>query len=88
MSDPTEARVRRGWLNAYNKDYYGGGLMFLLGVGAVMKGFQYKIGSLSRMGPGYFPVAVGVVLAVMGILIALGARSNVVVPTGKDVHHP
>lgn len=83
-----DTRETKSFLTPYNKDYYGGGLMFLLGVGAVMKGFQYKIGSLSRMGPGYFPVAVGVVLAAMGILIALGARSNVVVPTGKEVHHP
>jgi hypothetical protein len=67
---------QQGWLNQYNRDYYGGGLMFLLGVGAVYKGMSYKVGTLSRMGPGYFPVAVGVVLALMGVLIALGARSN------------
>jgi len=67
---------QHGWLNQYNRDYYGGGLMFLLGVGAVYKGLSYKVGTLSRMGPGYFPVAVGVVLALMGVLIALGARSN------------
>ncbi|MDB5821838.1 MAG: tripartite tricarboxylate transporter TctB family protein [Herminiimonas sp.] len=67
----------KGWLNQYNRDYYGGALMFLLGTGAVYKGLSYNVGTLSRMGPGYFPVAVGVVLALMGVLIALGARSNV-----------
>ena len=77
----------KGWLNAYNKDYYGGALMFLLGVGTVWKGFDYKIGTLSRMGPGYFPVGVGAILAVMGILIALGARSNAP-KAGKKAHPP
>jgi hypothetical protein len=72
------ADAPQGWLNAYNKDYYGGGLMFLLGVGAIYKGLGYEVGSLSRMGPGYFPVAVGAVLAAMGILIALAARSTAV----------
>jgi hypothetical protein len=72
-----ENKGQQGWLNQYNRDYYGGALMFLLGAGAVYKGMSYKVGTLSRMGPGYFPVAVGVVLALMGILIALGARSNV-----------
>lgn len=59
-------------MGTYNKDYYGGILMFLLGAGAVYQGFSYQVGTLTRMGPGYFPVAVGVVLAAMGILIALG----------------
>lgn len=66
-----------GWLNQYNRDYYGGALMLLVGLGAIYKGLDYKIGTLSRMGPGYFPVAVGTVIAIMGVLIALGARRNV-----------
>lgn len=76
---------QQGWLNLYNRDYYGGGLMFLLGVGAVNKGMTYKIGTLSRMGPGYFPVAVGVVLAFMGILIALGAKRSA--QSGEVMQH-
>jgi hypothetical protein len=78
----------QGWLNAYNKDYYGGGLMFLLGVGTIWKGLDYKVGTLSRMGPGYFPVAVGAILALMGILIALGARSSAPAKPGKKAHPP
>jgi len=78
----------QGWLNGYNKDYYGGGLMFLVGVGAIWKGFDYKIGTLSRMGPGYFPVIIGAVLALMGVLIALGAKTNVPADNGKKAHPP
>lgn len=62
------------WFNQYNRDYYGGALMFLIGAGAAYEGVGYKLGTLSKMGPGYFPTAVGVVLAAMGVLIALGAR--------------
>lgn len=75
-----------GWLSSYNKDYYGGGLMFLLGVGAIYKGLDYKVGGLTRMGPGFFPVAVGAVLAAVGVLIALGARRAA--PAAAKEAHP
>ena len=44
--------------------------MMLLGVGAAVTGTGYKFGSLARMGPGFMPVVLGVVLAFIGILIA------------------
>jgi hypothetical protein len=75
---------QQNFLKRYNKDYYGGALMFLLGAGAIYAGTQYKIGTLSAMGPGYFPVAIGAVLALMGILIALSARTGGA--TGEDKH--
>jgi hypothetical protein len=52
------------------RDYYAGGLMLLLGVGAAVTGTGYKFGSLAKMGPGFTPVMLGVVLALLGILIA------------------
>jgi len=55
---------------AWKRDYYAGGLMVLLGVGAAVTGSGYKFGSLARMGPGFMPVVLGVVLAFIGILIA------------------
>ena len=54
----------------WKRDYYAGGLMLLLGVGAAVTGSGYKFGSLARMGPGFMPVVLGVVLAFLGILIA------------------
>jgi Tripartite tricarboxylate transporter TctB family len=54
----------------WKRDYYAGGLMVLLGVGAAVTGSGYKFGSLARMGPGFMPVVLGVVLALIGILIA------------------
>ena len=52
------------------RDYYAGGLMVLLGVGAAVTGTGYKFGTLARMGPGFMPVMLGIVLAFIGILIA------------------
>jgi uncharacterized membrane protein YhdT len=54
----------------WKRDYYAGGLMLLVGVGAAVTGTGYKFGSLARMGPGFMPVVLGVVLAFLGILIA------------------
>jgi hypothetical protein len=63
--------------HSINRDHYGGGLMFLLGVGAVLEGITYKIGTLGHMGPGFFPVALGVILALTGLAIALSGTPAV-----------
>jgi hypothetical protein len=52
------------------RDYYAGGLVMLLGIGAAVTGSGYEMGSLTRMGPGFFPTALGVLLAFVGVLIA------------------
>ena len=54
-----------------HKDVLGGALMIALGVVVAVQGSTYSIGTLSRMGPGYFPVALGVILALSGIAIAI-----------------
>lgn len=55
---------------SHRRDYYAGALMVLVGGGAAVVGSQYQLGSLTRMGPGFFPTALGVVLALLGIAIA------------------
>jgi hypothetical protein len=47
--------------------------MILLGLGAIFQGRTYQVGTLSSMGPGFFPVAVGVILTLVGLLIAVNA---------------
>jgi len=66
-----------GLINQRNRDYYGGGLMLLSGVAAAIQGARYQIGTLSRMGPGFFPMALGVILALIGLAIMVTARSSV-----------
>lgn len=55
------------------QDIIGGILLTALGLFAAFYAQRYEFGSLNRMGPGYFPVALGVVLAVLGLLIAIPA---------------
>lgn len=40
-----------------------------LGLGTVMQSLEYTIGTASRMGPGYFPLVLGVLLVAFGVLI-------------------
>jgi putative Ca2+/H+ antiporter (TMEM165/GDT1 family) len=55
---------------SHRRDYYAGALMVLVGGGAALIGSQYQVGTLTRMGPGYFPTALGIILAIIGIIIA------------------
>ncbi|MFM0742184.1 tripartite tricarboxylate transporter TctB family protein [Paraburkholderia xenovorans] len=72
QSTPHFAKSKR-----FRKDLYGGALVFLLGMLAILGGRSYKIGSLSYMGSGFFPVAVGAILVITGLAIAFtGKRSN------------
>lgn len=50
--------------------------MILIGLGAVNGGLEYHVGTAAHMGPGYFPAALGGILAFVGVLIALGARNS------------
>jgi hypothetical protein len=54
-----------------NRDYYAGALMALIGAGAVVEGYGYGIGKLTAMGSGFFPVALGAGLILMGGLMAV-----------------
>jgi hypothetical protein len=57
------------------RDFYAGGLMLLLGLGITLKGLTYRPGTLMHMGPGFMPTALGVLLVLLGIAIALAALS-------------
>jgi len=55
------------------KDFYAG-LMYLIVGGAFGIGaLEYNVGTGARMGPGYFPLILGVILAIIGLLISLKA---------------
>ncbi len=54
-----------------NRDYYAGALMAMIGAGAIVEGWSYGVGKLTAMGSGFFPVALGVGLVVMGALMAI-----------------
>lgn len=60
-----------------NKDFLAGLLFLLLGGFAVAVATAYPMGSAMRMGPGYFPTALGAVLCLFGgYLMARGIRAG------------
>jgi hypothetical protein len=52
-----------------NKDFFAGLMFIVIGTGAVFIARDYPIGSATRMGPGYFPVALGGLLFLFGVYI-------------------
>jgi Tripartite tricarboxylate transporter TctB family len=59
-----------------NKDRISAILLVLLGMGIILEGRQYGIGSLRGMGPGFFPVVLGVLLVLVGAAIGLTAPAS------------
>ena len=57
-----------------SRDYTGGMLMAAIGLAAAVQGSSYQLGTLERMGPGFFPTALGVILTAVGVAIAVSAR--------------
>ena len=54
-------------------DFYCG-LMFLgTGVAFAWGATNYKLGDAARMGPGYFPFLLGILMALVGVVVALKA---------------
>jgi len=56
------------------RDTLGGLLMIALGLAAAVIGRGYDLGTLRQMGAGWFPVALGVLLAALGLGVILTGR--------------
>ncbi len=70
------------------RDIYAGALVVLLGIGTALIGQRYQVGTLTKMGPGYFPVALGFLLTFLGCLIGVAALAGKsVVETSGGAHH-
>ncbi|TQM92203.1 MAG: tripartite tricarboxylate transporter TctB family protein [Roseinatronobacter sp.] len=64
--------MQRDW-----PDIFGGLLLAILGAGAALwAAMYYDMGSLRRMGPGFFPVLLGAALFLLGLVIALPALAR------------
>ena len=56
------------------RDAIGGGLLIIAGIAiAVHSATAFQVGTLARMGPGFFPVATSIILAIIGSVILLPA---------------
>jgi uncharacterized membrane protein YhaH (DUF805 family) len=55
------------------KDFWAGILFIVIGAFAIGMGAKYNLGTAARMGPGYFPRILGILLIVLGSVLALRA---------------
>jgi len=55
----------------HKQKYYSAGFMLLIGIATALGSLDYGMGTLDRMGPGYFPLLLGILLAFIGVLIAV-----------------
>ncbi|MGA8031401.1 MAG: tripartite tricarboxylate transporter TctB family protein [Casimicrobiaceae bacterium] len=58
------------------KDFWSGAMFVAVGVAALVLGSKYTLGSAARMGPGYFPRLLGILLVVLGAILALRALAT------------
>lgn len=55
------------------KDFYAGLLFIAFGITAIFIGRSYPLGTAARMGPGYFPRLLGILLILLGGALSLAA---------------
>jgi len=55
------------------KDFFAGLIFVAFGAAAIVIGSAYPLGTAARMGPGYFPRILGILLIVLGGALALRA---------------
>ena len=55
------------------KDFFAGLLFIAFGIAAIVIGSRYALGTAARMGPGYFPRILGMLLIALGLALAVRA---------------
>ena len=58
------------------KDFYSGLIFIAFGIAAIWIGSNYTLGTAARMGPGYFPRILGILLIVLGSVVLFGVMVN------------
>jgi hypothetical protein len=58
------------------KDFLSGVLFIFFGLGTTIVASQYKLGNAMRIGPGTFPIMLGIIVALIGLAIAIRAVRN------------
>jgi hypothetical protein len=62
----------------------GGLLLVAIGLGFAFYAARYNFGTMTRMGPGFFPTVLGYMLASVGVLVGLAGLNR---PGGLPVMH-
>jgi len=55
----------------HQKDFIAGLLFIAIGIAAIVISNNYALGTAARMGPGYFPRILGVLMIVLGAILSL-----------------
>ena len=79
MGEPDGKPVRIAGFNVV--ELVGGGVLSAVGIAAAIASANYGLGTLRQVGPGMFPMCLGIVLALMGVAVIFdGRRSMSVAP--------
>jgi hypothetical protein len=65
------------------KDFWTGFIFICFGLAAVYLGQDYQMGTAGRMGPGYFPTILGLLLAVIGAIAVVRSFLRPGEPVGR-----
>ncbi len=66
------------------QDFWSGMMFIVLGLGFSWQASSYQMGTAARMGPGYFPFWLGLVLALLGAIVLIGSLSKKATETHVD----
>ncbi|MGB3071926.1 MAG: tripartite tricarboxylate transporter TctB family protein [Ottowia sp.] len=55
------------------KDFFAGLVYMGVGIGFAVGATNYTVGDGARMGPGYFPMMLGIVLTIIGVIVSFKA---------------
>jgi hypothetical protein len=55
------------------KDFFSGLMFLVVGIAFAWGATNYTIGEGARMGPGYFPLVLGILLGVIGLMVVFGS---------------
>jgi len=76
---------------ASQKDFFSGLMFTIVGITFAIGATNFTVGSAARMGPGYFPLLLGIVLAILGVLVTLQSFKSKAVdgdPIGSAAWRP
>jgi hypothetical protein len=73
------------------RDFFAGLMFTVVGIAFAWGATTYSVGTGARMGPGYFPLMLGILLAVLGVIVIFTALTIETVdgePVGKMAWRP
>lgn len=57
------------------RDFWAGVMFIVIGGAFAVLSLQYQVGTAAKMGPGYFPMVLGILMALLGVIVGLTGLS-------------